>query len=115
MYDLLKINGTTFPVPEGGFDLSYDDVSNDYDSEAGNTVVEVIREGVARISVKYGGLLESKMNELKSKLGIVNTVSFLKFGEIYTAQMKMSNLSTSKVFYRNGVSVWSLSFELKEL
>lgn len=115
MSDLLKINGTTFPAPAGSFDVSYSDITNDYDSEDGWTVIEVIREGVATISVSYSALKEEKLRELKAVLKTVNTVDFFKFGSICTAQMRLSNLKTSKVHYKHGVSVWSMSFELKEL
>lgn len=115
MYDLLKINGKAFPVPKGGFDIAYNDVTNDYSSEDGRTVVEIIREGVATVTVSYSGLTEETSASLKAALKTVNTVEYLKFGSPCTAQMKLSNLKTSKVYYKNGVSVWTLSFELKEL
>lgn len=115
MSDLLKINGISFPTPGGGFDVSYSDITNDYDSEDGRTVIEVIREGVATISVSYSALKEERLRELKAALRTVNTVDFLKFGSTCTAQMRLSNVKTSKVHYKHDVSVWSMSFELKEL
>lgn len=115
MHNLLVINGVAFPTPEGSFDIKYKDILNEYTSESGKTVVEIIREDVATISVSYKGLLESKKNELASILHIVNSVTFFKMGLEYTASMKMSDLSEQKKYFRNSLSVWSLSFKLEEL
>ena len=115
MYDLLKINNVTFPLPEGGFNVSYSDITNDSESDDGKTVVEVIREDVASISVSYKGLLESKANELLAAIKTVNTVSFLRKGTVQTCQMKASNIRTDKVWYKNNISAWSLSFDLQEI
>ena len=115
MYDLLKINNVTFPLPEGGFDVEYTDITNDYEADDGKTVVEVIRADVAKISVSYKGLLETKVNTLLAALQTVSTVSFLQKGTVQSCQMKVSNIKTSKVWYKNNVSAWSLSFDLQEI
>ena len=115
MYDLLKINNTTFPLPEGGFDVEYTDITNDYEADDGKTVVEVIRLDVAKISVSYKGLIETKVNTLLAALQTVSTVSFLRKGAVQSCQMKVSNIKTAKVWYKDNVSAWSLSFELQEI
>ena len=115
MYDLLKINNVLFPVPEGVFDITYSDITYDSEAEDGKTVVEVVREDIAKISVSYGGLLESTANTLLASLSTVNTVSFLRKGTVQTCQMKASNIRTGKKYYKNSLSLWSLSFELQEI
>ena len=115
MYDLLKINNVVFPIPEGGLDITYSDITNDSQSEDGMTVVEVIRKDVASISVSYGGLLESTVNNLSAALKTVSTVSFLRRGTVQTCQMKVYNVKTSKKYYGKNLSIWSLSFDLQEI
>lgn len=115
MYDLLKINNVTFPLPEGGFDISYEDITNDYEADDGKKVVEVIRSDVAKISVSYNGLLEAKVNTLIAALQTVSTVAFLRKGTVQSCKMKVSNIKTAKVWYKNNISAWSLSFDLQEI
>lgn len=115
MYNLLTINGVVFPTPEGSFVISKEDLTNDYKSDAGTTVVEVVREGVFTIDVSYIGQLEHKMDALCRKLSTVNTVVFTYDGFQHIKQMKLEGLKKTKVAFRHGISVWSLSFSLKEL
>lgn len=115
MYDLLTINGVVFPTPEGSFVISKEDITQDHASDAGTTVIEVIREGVFSIGVSYNGLIEHKMDALTRKLSTVNSVVFTYDGFQYIKQMKLEGLQKTKVAFRHGVSVWALSFNLKEL
>ena len=115
MYNLLTINNTIFPTPEGSFVISKDDITQDHESDAGTTVIEIIREGVFSIDVSYNGLLEANMDALTSKLSTVNTVIFTYEGSQHSKQMKLEGLQKTKVAFRHGVSVWALSFSLKEL
>ena len=117
MHDLLIIGDTTFPIPEGNFTLSLSDVTNEYESETGETTVEILRRNVATIQVSYNGLLEDRKNELLNALSTVVTATFYKRGEEVTAQMRVSGISESKVFFKanNDVAVWSLTFKLEEL
>lgn len=115
MYDLLTINGVVFPTPEGSFVISKEDITQDYTSDAGTTVIEIIREGVFSIDVSYNGLIEHKMDALCRKLSTVNTVIFTYDGFQHIKQMKLEGLQKTKVAFRHGVSVWALRFNLKEL
>lgn len=115
MYNLLQINGTDFPTPEGSFSITYEDKTNDYESDDGQTTVEVIRADVAKISVSYKGLPEAKVVSLLAQLKTVSTVLFLRRGTLQGTQMKVSNVKTDKVWYKNGVSAWALSFDLQEI
>lgn len=115
MYDLLTINGAVFPTPEGSFVVTKSDITQDHASEAGTTVIEIIREGVFSINVSYNGLVESKMDALTKEMTTVNTVTFTFEGSQHTKQMKLEGLQKTKVAFRHGVSVWALSFNLKEL
>lgn len=115
MYDLLTINGVVFPTPEGSFAITKEDITQDHASDAGTTVIEVIREGVFSIDVAYNGLIETKMDALTKELTTVNTVIFTFEGSQHTKQMKLEGLQKTKVAFRHGVSVWALRFNLKEL
>lgn len=119
MNNLLKINNIVFPEAEGGYDLSYSDKVNDYESESGEETVEIIRRNVISINVSYTGLLEQKLRELCAAIQVVNTVTFYDplAGDLVTKTMKTdtSRISISKIHYKNDLSVWSLSFSLEEM
>lgn len=119
MEDLLVINDVTFPEMEGAYEIDYTDKKNDYESESGESTVEIIRENICIINVKYNGLLEAKLRELMNAVSVVNTVKFYdpRTGKVETKTMKTgdSRMKTSKKYYRDGLSVWSLSFNLEEM
>lgn len=115
MHSLLVINGVEFPTPEGSFDIKYKSVINENEGEDGKKTVEIIREDVVTISIRYNGMTEERLNSLFSALTIVNTVVFFKKGAQTTAEMKLSDVSTPKKYHENGLSVWGMSFSLEEL
>lgn len=115
MHNLLVINGTEFPTPEGSFDVKYKDTTNEYRGENGKKTVEIIRRDVCSISVTYNGLEEDRANMLHSALSTVNEVTFCKKGTMVTVEMKLSDVSVPKKYYKNGLSVWGMSFSLEEL
>lgn len=119
MNNLLKINTVTFPEAEGGYDLSYSDKVNGYESESGEKTVEIIRRNVVSISVSYNGLLEQKLRELCAAIQTVNTVTFYDplAGNVVTKTMQAdtNRISISKVHYKDDLSIWSLSFSLEEM
>lgn len=115
MHNLITINGVEFPTPEGSYELKYKNVTNEYTGEDGNKTVEIIREDVTSISIGYNGMPEDRLNALHSALKPVNTVIFYKRGIKTTTQMKLSDVSTPKKYYRGGLSVWGMSFSLEEL
>lgn len=115
MHNLLVINGIEFPIPEGSFDVKYKDITNEYSGENGKKTVEIIRKDVCSISVTYNGLEEGRANMLHGVLSTVNEVTFWKKGVMVTVEMKLSDVSVPKKYYRNGLSVWGMSFSLEEL
>ncbi len=115
MHSLLIINGVEFPTPEGSFDIKYKNITNEYEGEDGKKTVEIIRENVATISIGYNGMAEEQMKSLHAALTAVNTVVFYKKGVKTNAEMKLSDVSTPKKYYRHGLSVWGMSFGLEEL
>lgn len=115
MRNLIIINGMEFPTPEGSFDIKYKDKTNEYEGEDGKKTVEIIRKDVTTISVSYNGMTEEKLNELLKTLDTVCAVTFLKKGVETTVDMKLSDVSTPKKYFKNGLSVWGMSFSLEEL
>lgn len=115
MSSILAINGMSFPVPEGSFDITYKDKVNEYNAENGVKKVEIIRKGIATIAVSYNGIPEAQLNVLISKIDTINTVKFDKNGEQYTTTMKCIEKKTPKKYYRNGIYMKGLSFTLEEL
>ena len=115
MHSLLIINDVEFPTPEGSFEIKYKDKTNVYEGEDGKRTIEIIRKDIASISVSYNGMTEEKLNTLQAALTTVSAVTFYKKGVETTAEMKLSEVSTPKKYYKNGLSVWGMSFSLEEL
>lgn len=117
MYKLLSINDVPIKDPEGSFIISREDKYNEYEGENGHKTIEIIRSNVINISVSYKGLTAKQLKNIVSLLNIVTT--FTLFDPATEEQKEITglvdNMKTSKVYYKNGVSVWSLSFEIKEL
>lgn len=116
MTDILKINGVTFPLP-ASFDISLEDKTNEFEAENGTRTIEIIREGIVSINVSYGGLIATKLHTLKAALTKVSTVIYYDAtaNAAVTKTMEVRNIKTAKQYYKNDISVFSLSFELKEL
>lgn len=117
MKDLLVINGVTFPTPEGGLDINYKDKIAEYESEDGHITVDVIREDIKVITVRYNGLLEDAFRALKTALKTVNSVKLYNpaTGAIEAVTMRNSGTQTNKKYYKNNISVWDLAFNLEEM
>lgn len=116
MSEIIVINGTAFPVPEGSFDIKYENKCNTYESESGHTTVELIREQIASISISYNGLPQSQADQLISKIGSTNTVTWNKNGVETTALFRCKDISTPKKYFaKDGLYVKGLSFTLEEL
>lgn len=119
MTNLLTINNVIFPDAEGGFEISYKDKVNEYESESGEKTVEIIRKGVCNISISYMGLSETQLKSLTSAIQVVNIVKYYNplSGVVETKTMKTSSdrLKISKKYYKNDISVWSLDIDLEEM
>lgn len=117
MYKILSANGVDFPNPEGSFTLSKNDVVNEYEAENGHKTVEIVRSGKISASVSYNGLTVAQLNTISQALATVTTFQIYdgltNSRKQVTAQVK--NLKIQKVFHRNNLSVWALSFDLEEL
>lgn len=117
MEQLLIINEVIFPTPEGGFDISYSNKVAEYQSEDGHVTVDVIREDIKNITVRYKGLFEDTFKLLKSALKAVNTVQLYNpaTSTIEVVTMQINSIQTNKIYYKNNVSVWDLAFNLEEM
>ncbi len=117
MHKLLEINGVVLPDPEGSFSLASEDKYNEYEGENGVKTVEVIRENIISGSVSYKGLAEDKLKEIVDAVSLVSSVKVydpcIKAVKEITA--KITGVKYDKKFYKNDVSVWSLSFKIEEL
>lgn len=119
MENLLIINDMTFPEPEGSYSIAYEDKVNEYESESGETTIEVIRKNICKISVKYNGFKETRLRELASAIQTVNSVKYYNplSGAVENKTMKANTdrISIEKKYYKYGRSIWSLSFDLEEM
>lgn len=119
MEKLLIINNTEFIEKDLDYSVTCSDKVNEYESESGEKTVEIIREDIHELKVKYSGLLEYRIRQMASVIRPVNTVKFYNpvSGTIKTKIMKAdtSRISIDKVYYDYGISAWSLSFSLEEM
>ena len=117
MYDLLTINGVRLPKPEGDFTITRKDKYNEYEGEDGSSTVEVIRHGVISLSVSYGHVTEKHLNEIIGAIRLVSEVALYdpanRAPRLISA--KITDVKTKMLYYKNGISVWTLSFNLDEL
>ena len=113
MLKLLTINDVELPDAEGAFSVSQETKLSEYEGENGVKTVEVIREDILSGNVSYKGLTAEKVKE------IVNAITTVSAVKIYDALREVnaliSGVSYDKKFYKNDVSVWSLSFKIEEL
>lgn len=118
MEKLLVVNGIVFPET-GNYNVSVSDKVNEYESESGSITVEIIRENIYKIDVSYGALPQDVFKRLSEAVGAVNEVTFydpIKASvQKRTMKADKSRIKTAKQYYKNDISVWSLSFALEEM
>lgn len=117
MYKLLKINTVELPDAEGDFTIHKKDKFNEYETEDGRTTVEVVRQGIISLSVSFNGLTEVMVKTICDAITLVSTVEVFDpaLGQTKEITAKVTDVKTKKVWFKNNVSVWSLSFSVDEL
>lgn len=118
LVNLLSINSVACPhIDKGSISVSYDDTYNTYTAEDGHSTIEEIRTGKMVINVSYKGLLEADVKSVIGAITLVSTVVVYNPATDATSTIsaKISNISTQKVVYEQGISAWSLSFKIEEL
>lgn len=117
MYKLLRINNVDFPEPYGEFSLSKNDKVNEYQCEDGSSTIEIIRSGIVNLKVAYNSLTAEMVRELSNALKTVSEIVVFDphSNSTKTITAYISNIDVKKVYHRHDLSVWSLSFDVKEL
>ena len=117
MYKLLKINTVELPNAEGDFSIHKKDKFNEYETEDGKTTVEVVRQGIISLSVSFNGLTETMVKRICDAITLVSTVEIFDpvIGKTKEIRAKVTDIKTKKIFYKNNLSIWSLSFNVDEL
>ncbi len=117
MYNLLAINGVPLPKPEGDFTITKKDKYNEYHGDDGSSTVEVIRQGILSLSVSYNYITEQHLKT------ITDAISLVSSGEVFDPATrttrpltaKITGVRTKMLYYKNDISVWTLSFDVDEL
>lgn len=115
---LVTINSVEFPNPDKGtVTVNSTDVFNTYSTEDGGEVVEQIRTDVLSGNVSYKGLQASDIATLKSAITLVSSMVLYNplTNASKTINAKVWNLKTKIIAYYGNVSLWSLSFDFKEI
>ena len=117
MLKLLTINDVELPDAEGAFSVSQETKLSEYEGENGVKTVEVIREDILSGNVSYKGLTAEKVKEIVYAITTVSSVKIYDAARDALREVNalISGVSYDKKFYKNDVSVWSLSFKIEEL
>lgn len=117
MHKLLSINGVSLPKPEGDYSITKKDKYNEYEGEDGSSTVEVIRQGVIALSVSYNYVTERHLNEINDAIRLVSEVEVFDptIRKVKKFTAKISGIKTKMLYYKNEISIWSLSFDVDEL
>lgn len=117
MLKLLTINDIEIPDPEGSLSIKKDDKYNEYEGEDGVKTIEVIRENIISGNVSYKGLTADQVTKIVEAIKLVSAVKIYDPGINETRDIKalIKDVKYDKKCYKNGVSVWSLSFTVEEL
>lgn len=119
MENLLKINNVIFPNIDMDYNVSYSDEINIYKSESGEKTIEVIREGICSIEVKYEGLLERRIQVLCNAIKPLNEVEFFNPINNHVEKKLMkadtNRISLGKICFKDDIKAWSISFRLEEV
>ena len=113
----LRIDGTEMPLPTS-YDLSLSDVEADSsgETEAGTTQRDIVRSGVAEISVAFqvspAWLKKLSLMRAKPKLPVefFNTETMLR----ETRDMYIDGFKTSLAHDTTKKGLWKVSFDLNE-
>ncbi len=113
----LRIDGTEMPLPTA-YDLSLSDVEADSsgETEAGTTQRDIVRSGVARISVSFqvspDWLKRMSLMRKKPKLQVdfFNTETMVREAR----EMYIEGFKASLAHDTSQKGLWKVSFELKE-
>ena len=117
MYKLLSVNGVSLPQPEGDYTLSKNDKYNEYEGEDGTTTVEVIRQGIISLAVSYSHVTEKNLKEIMDAIKLVSSVEVFDPTQqkVRKITAKITGIKTKMFYYKNGISVWTLAFNVDEL
>lgn len=117
MYKLLSVNGVSLPQPEGDYTLSKNDKYNEYEGEDGTTTVEVIRQGIISLAVSYNHVTEKHLKEIMDAIKLVSSVEVFDPTQqkVRKITAKITGIKTKMFYYKNGISVWTLAFNVDEL
>lgn len=115
--DYLRIDGTEIPLPIS-YDLSLSDVEADSsgETEAGTTQRDIVRSGVANISVSFqvspDWLKKLSLMRKKPKLVVdfFNTETMVREAR----EMYIDGFKTSLAHDTSQKGLWKVSFDLKE-
>nr|DAX53032.1 MAG TPA: hypothetical protein [Caudoviricetes sp.] len=117
MLKLLTINDIEIPDPEGSLSVKKNDKYNEYEGEDGVKTIEVIREDFISGSVSYKGLTAEQVTEIVEAIELVSAVKIYDPGINAVREIKalIKDVKYDKKYYKNNISVWSLSFTIEEL
>ena len=118
MYDLIQINGVNIPdVKKGTLTVSPNPKYEEYDTEDGGKVIDVIEEDMISGSVSYSGLTQSEMQTISAAIRLVSTMTIYNpfTGMIRTFEAKILKNPAEKIIHDAYANAWTFGFEFEEI
>lgn len=118
MYDLISINGVTAPdVKKGTLTIVPNPKYNEFETEDGGKVVEVIAETKLRGTVAYNGLLQPEIQTLRAAIELVSQMTIYSpySGSSRTFTALINITTGDKIIHDAGANAWSFAFDFEEI
>ena len=117
MYNILQIGNLVFQTPQGEVTFKRDDKINTYETEAGTTRVELIKQRIKSGTISFGGLLVEDIDTYAAALSTVTEIIIFNpmTNDTKTFNALITNQQCRKIEHNANFSAWSFSFDFKEI
>lgn len=118
MYDLISINSVDIPdVKKGTLTIAPNQKYNEYETEDGGKVIEVIAADMLKGSVSYNGLTQSEMQTISAAINLVSQMTvynpFTNNTKTFTALITVNQ--SDKILHDATANAWTYSFNFEEI
>lgn len=117
-YDLIELNGVAVPdVKKGSLSVGRNPKYNEYETEGGGKVIEIIEEKLLKGSVSFNGLFQSEIQTIEASISTVSEMT------IYNPLTNMTRSfmalitphDSEKKYHNESMNVWSYGFDFEEI
>lgn len=117
-YDLIELNGVAVPdVKKGSLSVGRNPKYNEYETEGGGKVIEIIEEKMLKGSVSFNGLFQSEIQTIEASISTVSEMTIYN-PLTNTTRSFMALITThdsEKKIHDARANVWSYGFDFEEI